>query len=650
MDLLIPDNWLREFLITKASPKEIAKYVSLCGPSFERVSKTKYGTVYSIEVTTNRVDSASVLGIAREASAILPRFKIAAKFVEPKPKSKQKTTKSAAYLKAIVDPKLCFRFAAVLIENVKISQSPSEISKKLIGSGIRPINNIVDISNYIMLLFGQPVHTFDYDKIQNAKMVLRASFPGEKLTTLDGKTHRLPGGDIVVEDGSKKLIDLAGIMGGENSMVDEKTENILLFVQTYNPVNIRKTSMTLAAGTQACMLFEKGLDTEMVEPAIRSAIDMFVNLTGGEPAEEILDIYPHPFKVKSVHTNIDLINQRIGVALSKEQISNTLLPLGFYPRWSGKNISVEIPSYRKDVSIPEDIIEEVARIYGYHNLPGKLLSGEIPQALKNPLFAFEEKIKDFLSGWGGVEVYTSSLVSKEEAGNNALKLKNPLGKEAEYLRTSLMSSLLRAAEKNSGITEPFHLFEIANVYLPQKNNLPQEQMTLAGIFADYSYKAAKGIVEALLEKLNINYKFIPEDLRGFLPSQRLSIKSGQIELGQFGVTESGPIYYEFPMKNLQNYSDDFHSFKPVPKFPAQIEDITLTFPPKTKTGEVVQSIKSADKLISNTELTDIYKDSYTFKVWYQHPSKTLTDKEVEAIREKIIKGLKSKFGGILKSG
>jgi len=648
MDIKIPDKWLREYLETKATPQKLAECLSLCGESVEKIEKIGNETVYDIEITTNRVDSASVLGIAREASAILPRFKIPAKFTQPMTHAKQRTFSSVNYLKTNIDHNLCFRFSAILIKNIKIATSPLDIQNKLIESGARPINNIVDISNYIMFLFGQPIHTFDYDKIKGAKMHLRASRKGEELTTLDGKKHKLPGGDIVIEDVDGRLIDLAGIMGGLNSAVDENTKNVLLFVQTYNPVNIRRTSMALAARSQASILFEKGLDTELVDPALRYGIDMFVNLTKGTPADEILDIYPDPYKVKAVKTNLEFINERLGISLTKDQISKSLVPLGFYPRWSGKNISVEIPSYRRDVEIPEDIVEEVARIYGYRNLPDTPLSGVVPIPINDSPFIFEEKVKDFLSGWGGVEVYTQSLVPKELAGPEALKLKNPLGKEAEYLRTSLMLSLEKAARENSGVTEPFHLFEIANVYLPRRGDLPVELMTLAGVFVNDSYENAKGIIEALLEKLNIDYKFVPEDSKGFLPSQRLSIKTGQTEIGQFGVLESGLIYYEFPIESLQKASKEQRSFVPIPNFPSQIEDITLSFPAKTYLGDVIEKMKSADKLISEVKLVDKFKDFFTFRIWYQHPTKTLTDREVEKIRNRLVETIKRQFGGFLK--
>lgn len=649
MDIKIPNGWLREHLKTAATNKKIADFLSLCGPSVDRIENIDGDAVYLIEVTTNRVDSASVLGIAREASAILPRFKIAAKLIEPKVKTTQKTARAVPYLKAQVDPKLCFRFSAILVKNVKISPSPSGIQKKLSLSGIRPINNIVDISNYIMLLFGQPVHTFDYDKIQGGKMVLRASRPGEKIVTLDGKSHTLTGGDIVIADDSGRLIDLAGIMGGQNSMVDADTKNVLLFVQTYNPVNIRKTAMTLSVRTLASVLFEKGLDTELVLPAMRYAIEMFVENTQGTPASQILDIYPQPYRVRFVSTNLDFINARLGVTLTKAQISKTLIPLGFYPKWSGKNLAVEVPSSRRDVTIAEDIVEEVVRIYGYHNLPNQMLSGELPEPLANTPFAFEEKVKDLVSGWGGVEVYTQSLAAKGEVRESALKLKNPLGAESEYLRTSLMPSLMQAAKENSGVTEPFHLFEMANVYLSRRNELPQEQMTLAGNFSNYSYENAKGVLEALLEKLNIDYKFVPEDAQGFLPSQRLSVRAGSTEIGQFGTTESGQVYYDFPMETLQKLSKQIRSFSPLPNFPPQIEDITFSFPEKTYLGQVAEKMMAVDKLVSDVKLVDKYNNNFTFRIWYQHPTKTLTDKEVELLRTKIIRFLSGKFGASLKS-
>ncbi|MBI2066021.1 phenylalanine--tRNA ligase subunit beta [Candidatus Woesebacteria bacterium] len=650
MDIKIPDNWLRDFLKTKATSSEIAKYLSLSGPSVEKVEES----VYFIEVTTNRVDIASVVGIAREAAAILPQFGVKAR-LQPVKLPVLKFLEKVDYLEAEVNQALCQRFSAVLIKNVQIRQSPDWMKDRLTAVGVRPINNVVDISNYVMHELGQPVHTFDYDKIRGAKMILRESKKGERLTTLDGKTHTLPGGDIVIEDGEGRLIDLAGIMGGENSAVDESTKNVLLFVQTYNPVNIRQTSMSLAQRTEAAVLFEKGIDPELVTDGIGRGIELFVKLAGGKPESQILDIYPAPYRARKVEINTDFLTARLGAQLPKDKITQILRSLGFETYWQGKTLEVLVPSHRAgDISIPEDIVEEVARLYGYHNLPSELMQGVLPEPLADAPFGFEEKIKSVLKGFGGVEVYTLSLVSREEAPTG-LKLKNPLGKESEYLRTSLSASLVAAARQNAGEKEPFHLFEMANVYLPRRSkakggipDLPNEKMMLGGIFANSSYREAKGAVEGLTNELNVKSEMFSEDAAHYLPNRHIYLKVKGRILGEFGELSYGYLYYQFDVEALRQAHREIGSFKPLPKYPAQIEDLTFSFPSRTKIGEVIAFVLSKEKLVSRMELTDIYKDAYTFRLWYQHPSKTLTDSEVEKIREDIIKSVKEKFGAYMK--
>lgn len=639
----MPDSWLREFLKTPAKPEKIAESLSLCGPSVERIEKVGTDWVYHIEITTNRVDSAGVWGLAREATAILPRFGIQTKLDNPQPNSSQKLVKSVSYLKAKLDPKLCPRFTAILIKNVKIRPSPDYIKKRLELVGLRPINNVVDISNYLMHEFGQPLHTFDYDKIQGSQMWLRASKKGERLTTLDGKTHTLPGDDIVISDGEDRLIDLAGIMGGENSAVDDKTQNVLLFVQTYNPINIRKTSMALAQRSEAASLFEKGLDPELVEPTIRRGIDLFVKFCDGAPEQEILDIYPAPYKPQEVKTSLSFINERLGINLEKNEVEKILESLGFSPKWKDQNLEVSVPSWRaQDIEIPEDIVEEVARLYGYHNLPSTLMAGLIPDPLPDSPFEFEMNVKCFLKGVGGVEVYTPSLVL-----NGALKLKNPLGTESEYLRNVFSPSLFAAAEANKGEKEPFHLFEMANVYLLRKNDLPEERMTLGGIFVNFDFRHAKGIVESLLLELSSDVNFVSEEITW--PDGGLVIKNGKDRIGIMGVWQDmQAIYYEFDTEKLRKVSGRASSFIPIPKYPPQIEDISLVLPARVKVGELIEKMRSVDSQIISVELIDIFDNTKTFRITYQNPQKTLTDQEVEKIRSKILSAVRQKFGARVK--
>lgn len=648
MDIKILDSWLKDYLDTKASPAKIAECLSLCGPSIERVKETGHDFIYSIEVTTNRVDTASVYGIAREASAILPRFKIPAKLKRIKSTNSDfKFVKKVNYLDAKVDPKLCPRFTAVLIRNVKIGESTQIIKKRLESADVRSINNVVDISNYIMLALGQPVHTFDYDKIQGSTMTLRESKKGEKITTLDNKTFTLAGGDIVIEDASKRLIDLAGVMGGNLSAVDTNTKNVLLFVQTYDPVRIRKTSMGLAQRTQAATIFEKGTDPELVSVGILEAISLFEKYTGGVAEKEILDIYPSMYKPKVVTTNMDFIENRLGVTVSKKEITEILNSLEFEAIWSGNSLNVTPPSFRaQDIQIGEDIVEEIARLYGYYNLPSILMNGVIPESSDiSKLFTFETNVKNILSGWGGVEVYTLSLVPKEYIKGNSLKLKNPLGSDAEYLRVSLMPSLMHSAKENKGTFSKFHLFEVSNVYIPQKNDLPEERLMLAGIFEGYNFRNAKGIVEALLEKLNIKPNFELQEQDGFTAGRSVSVLVDNKSIGVLGYIENTEmIYYEFEILKLMA-SAQKAQYKEIPKFPAQIEDITFTLPDKTKIGDIINSVRLLDSHISEVEYVGNFKNKHTFHVKYQSTDKTLTDIEVEKIRTKILNEAKTKFGG-----
>ena len=650
MDILIPDSWLKEFLETNVTPKEIATFLSLSGPSVEKITKEANDSIYHSEITTNRVDAVSVYGFAREASAILPRFGKKAKLLPLKLKSKYNFFNKVNYLDVTIDTKLCSRFTAVLIKNVKIKDSPEYIKDRLTKIGLRPINNIVDISNYIMHELGQPIHTFDYDQIKGAKMILRESKKGEKITTLDDKNFVLPGGDIVIEDGDKRIIDLCGIMGGKNSMVTATTKNVLLFVQTYNPQKIRKTSMTLAQRSEAAVLFEKDLDEENVVPTIKRSIDLFEKITEGKSDNLILDIYPNSYKEKLVKTDLNFINKSLGENINKEEISKTLIPLGFTPKWQKDSLIVTIPSFRaKDINIPEDIVEEIARIYGYYNLQSKIMEGKLPEKLTNSLFDYENKLKDILVGFGGTEIYTYSLVPENFTENNALKLKNPLGKDTEYLRNTMLYSLKDAAINNNGFEEPFHLFEVANVYISKKDNLPTEKMTLAGIFFGYKFANTKGIIEALLEKIKIDYSFEIEDKKEFLPNHRLKILSGKNLIGEFGtLEENNLIYYELDIEALIKYGNIIRAFKNPPKYPAQIEDITLTLPERTKIGKVIESIKDIDKQIVKVELVDLFEKSYTFRIWYQNIDKTLNNDDVEKIRNKTIGDLKLKFGASFK--
>jgi len=292
MNIRVPVSWLRDYLKANITAKTIANLLSLSGPSIERVEKRGDDYIFDIEVTSNRSDAFSVFGIAREANTILTNENIKSELIPPKglslPLEPDRTNPLTLDVK-ITDHRLCPRFTAIVVDNVKIKPSPALIRKRLESVGIRAINNIVDISNYIMLELGQPMHTFDFDKIKNHKMTLRLSREGEKIKTLDGKVQKLPKGAIVIED-EGRLIDLCGIMGGENSQITRRTKKVVLFVQAYDPQTIRKTCQALAFRTEAATRFEKGIDLEGIVPALSRAVYLTKQVSNAKIASELIDI------------------------------------------------------------------------------------------------------------------------------------------------------------------------------------------------------------------------------------------------------------------------------------------------------------------------------------------------------------------------
>lgn len=599
MNITIAHSWLKEFLQTDAPPQKIADCLSLCGPSVEKLTKIKDDFSYEIEVTTNRVDCMSVLGIAREAGAILPQFGFSARLnhdIYQTPTGSDPVGKSFP-LKISVDSKLCPRFTAVVIKNVTVQSSPKNIQNRLESSGIRSLNNVIDISNYLMRAYGQPIHVFDLDKIKS-KMVLRSSKPKETITTLDGKTHLLSGNDIVISDDHNRLIDLCGIMGGLNSSVDQQTKNVLLFIQTYNPVNIRRTSMNLAHRTEAAVIFEKSPDPELVLPVLLQGIQLFKKITNGEQGSKIIDIYPHPYKPKIVTAPLQLIKDRLGIDISQPEVDKILKSLGF--------INNLVPSWRaEDINIPEDLIEEVARVYGYHRLPSQIMATAIPTNYPDENFHLEHQIKLWLVGLGLNEIYTNSLVSQNRPGQ--LKIKNALSTDWQYLRNSLIPSH----------TQSFPAFEIANTYLPRQQaghpRLPEEKLQLI-ISGVRDFPRLKGIIDVLSAKLH------------YALSPAYNSNAAVIDLSEV-------------IKNARLYP----RYQPISSHPPMLEDLTFTLPEKTYLGPVIDTIKSTHRLIKSVQLSKTHQQNYTFTITYQSMSKDLSAVDVAPIRQKIVTELTKKF-------
>lgn len=650
MNIKILDSWLKEHLKTSATPPQIAEAMSLTSTSIEKIEKYNDDFLYDIEVTTNRPDLASVVGLAREAVAVLPRFSYKAIFVPPKLPEVNFETKSEL-ITIQNDPKLVNRICAVVID-VTVKESPQYIKERLESSGIRSLNNVIDVTNYVMRTIGHPTHVFDYDRLTTKKLVIRESRKGEKISTLDGKEHILPGGDIVADDGLGHIVDLLGIMGLKNTSVTDSTKRILFFIDNNDPHRIRETSMSLGIRTEAAQLNEKELDPNLAMQALMFGISMFKTIAEGEIVGSAIDIFPNKTSVKKITVSKKRIDAMMGISFSLKDAASILESLGFGVEIKNDALEAIPPSFRLfEMNIPEDLIEEIARVYGYHNLPSELplVNTSAPHPIaKNELY-WEKRVKNALKYWGFTEVYTYPMVSElmyEGSSENAVILQNPLGEEFVYMRRTLIPSLLKVIEENKNY-EKTKIFELANVYEKREGRLPEEIRTLAGVIKKptVSFFEVKGMIEQLLTDLGIaeaNFKALSE--AGF--ETEVLIK--QEIVGTIEVLDKNVINFELNFDILFKYVSLKKIYTQVSKFPPIFEDLTIVVDEKIPSGEIITFVNSLDPLIADVSLLDRYKDSRTFHIVYQNKKANLTDEEVAKIREEIIKSLKEKFGAKVK--
>ena len=644
MNIKILDSWLRDFLDTPAKPETLAEKLSLTSLSVERIEKYGSDYLYEMEITTNRPDLFSVIGVAREAAAILPQFGIKAEFIEPKFKTYQSENKFP--IEIVNDPKLVNRICAAILE-IKIKESPKKIKDRLESNGIRSLNNIIDITNYVMRIVGHPAHVFDFDRLNTKKLYIKEATKGQKIITLDKKEYTLHGGEIVAIDDKGRIVDLLGIMGLENSVVTNNTKRILFFIDNNESVHIRNASMEHAIRTEAATLNEKNIDPELAMESFSLGIELYENIADGKLLYKTLDDYPNKTRINVIEVSNEKINKVIGVQIDINKLIPSLEKIGFKITMTKNLIKAEVPSFRsKDVKIEEDLIEEIARIYGYHNLPSKLpFSDSItPHPFVNN-FYWEKRAKDSLKYWGFTETYTYSMISEdmlEEEEEKAVKIQNPLTTDFVYMRTTIVPSLLKIINDNKSRKE-IKIFEIANIYLKKSNDLPQEIITLAGVVKkeNISFYEIKGIIEQLFNDLGIEKYSFKNSEKASLGTSVFIDKS---YTGEIEVLDADLIDFELNFQLMTKHSTLKKNFKPLAKFPPVIEDISLILPENINTSEVIDEIKLQSTLIADVTFLDQYKDSRTFHVVYQDPSRNLTSKETGQLRERVLNSLKEKFG------
>ncbi len=646
MNIQILDSWLKEYLKTEAPAKKIAEALSLTSVSVERVEKWKNDHLYDIEITTNRPDLASVVGLAREAGAVLAEFDIKAEFIPPKLPLPQKPSGQKVPLTIINDSSLVNRITAVVLD-VSVRKSPALIQDRLEATGIRSLNNIIDITNYVMRTIGHPTHVFDYDRLGGTSLKIRESKRGETIITLDGKQHSLPGGDIVAENENDEIVDLIGIMGLANSVVTDETKRIVFFIDNNEPHHIRKTSMALGIRTEAAQLNEKQIDPELALEALLYGISLYLEFADGKVVSDIIDIYPNQPKTKTVSVSEKQVQATIGAPVSLSEAAEILRRLGFPVGVSGEVLRAEVPSFRSaDIGIPEDLIEEIARVYGYHNIPSRLPQATTLRAYnpEDSIFYWEKRAKEMLKYWGFTEVYTYSMVPEEIYEGrieSALALANPLSSDMAYMRRTLVPSLLAVMRENKQ-REDMRLFEIANIYEKQTGDLPRHLLRLGGLMAapQINFQDGKGIIEQLARDFGIRQlQFVPLSAGGIGASVILEEQNcGNIEVFSDSVLD-----FELDFELLAKHATTRKAYQKVSKYPPIVEDIALKVPEDTSYEAIVSVIQRQSPLIRHLSLLDRYGDTRTFHLEYQSDEKNLTTEEVTAIREKIFQSLRSQL-------
>ncbi len=594
----------------------------------------------------------SVVNLAQEAATILPQSGIDAYFSPPKLQIPSIHIQKNLPLNLKFDNKLVNRISAVIM-NVTIKESPQYIKDRLDASGIRSLNNVIDITNYVMREIGHPTHVFDYDRLANHTLNIRESKKGEKLKTLDGKEYTLTGGDIVADDGKGEIVDLISVMGTANSVVTNSTKRILFFVDNVDPNHIRKTSMEHGIRTEAAILNEKSINPEYAIDALARGIELFQNLAQGEIISDIIDKYPNPPKKTFIKLSEEKINTVVGITIPLKKSIEILTSLGFGVKEENKTLIVTVPPKKSgtDMQIPEDLIEEIARIYGYDNIPDTLPAFSTAKHLnleKNE-FYWEDRIKDALKYWGFTEVYTYPMVSValyDGSIDNAVTIQNPLTEDMIYMRRSIVPSLLQVVKENKE-HEKIKIFELANSYEKNGKDLPKQQLKLAGLVQKpkASFLEVKGVIEQLLTDLdikNVNFKQLTNNYGA-------AILIDKDELGTVEILDDSTITFELDFEIILKHATLKKYYKPMSKYPPIVEDLAIIAPTEVQTGDLIDEIKKQSKLIIEVSLLDKYQETRTFHIIYQSYDKNLSDKEIGEIREKILKVLKEKCNARLKT-
>jgi phenylalanyl-tRNA synthetase beta chain len=634
--------------------------------------------VIDFEITSNRPDCLCVFGIARETHATLNK-KLRMPDMSFSTSSKRNINEE---LSVEVRDKLCRRYMTRKIINVKIEPSPKWMQERLFDAGVRPINNIVDITNFVMLELGEPMHAFDAREISSNRIVVERAAEGEKFTTLDGTERTLTDSVLNIKNG-EKTIGLAGIMGGENSEIKDDTTEVVFECATFDGTNIRISSGKLGLRTEASSRFEKDLDPNMAEVALNRACHLIEELNAGDIIEGTIDVYPEKPSKKVVTVDSNWVNTFLGTDIPKEDMKEYLDRLELETAISGDELIISVPSFRNDINIREDVAEEVARIYGYNNIPATIAGSAGTRDAKSRKQHLDDKVIAALLGSGlnqsisysfvSPKVFDKIMLPMENRLRKAVVIKNPLGEDFSIMRTTSIPSMMESLSRNySRNNEEARLFEIGKVYIPDEDasKLPNEINTVTiGLYGAVDYFDLKGIVENILSSIGISgVSFEREsENRSFHPGKTASINIKKKTAGILGevhpdVTENYGIdarcyIAELNLDVLYELSDIERKYKALPKFPAVTRDMALLVDDSVLVQEIENIIlKQSGSIVEKIKLFDVYKGkqipegkkSIAYSITYRHEDKTLTDEEVSKVHDRIVRTLENKLGAELR--
>jgi len=644
-------------------------------------------SILDLDVTPNRPDCLSIIGIARELAALTEQS-----LCLPEVSYEEALSSIDQQISVeIAAPDLCPRYCASLITGVKVAESPGWIQQRLLACGLRPINNIVDITNYVMLEYGQPLHAFDYNRIRGKGIIVRRAANKETIVTLDEVERVLSENMLVIAD-KERAVAIAGVMGGGNSEVTQQTSLILLEAASFNPVSIHHTGDTLCLPSEARMRFERGIRSELVLPALKRATQLMVQLAGGKVAKGLIDVYPGKMDQKPILLTTSEIKRLLGVEFGLDRIVDALTSLGFECKQVGSKSEVWVtaPYWRSDIHLVVDLIEEVARIIGYDKIPATMLSQPLPRQNPEPIIDLKQKVGHGLTGYGFQEVITYSLASLEMLSElipkphplepMPLRIANPMTADQEYLRPNLRANLLAVFSTNRKHEDGgIRLFELGKVYLPRLKNLPNELEMLCGILSgsrlekswqdgdeSFDFYDAKGVVEGLLNQLGVAASFEECSDESLHPHKQAAIVIAGNRLGVLGELHlkvsqafeiSEAVYlFEIDLTALLPFTVARRMFQPILRFPAVVRDIALVVDVGI-THQKIQDIMKSFPLVNQAAIFDAYsgeqvpsgKKSLAYRITFQSSTHTLTVEEVNQVQQQILDKLSQEVGASLRS-